>query len=231
MAGAGTMELTPRQRQVFEWVKAFIREHTMPPTVREIGDALGIKSSSVFDLLKTLERKDYMRRGARRARSLIVEDRKDRRLHRSRKIRVLEDVPEGERERKNLVAVPVVGAVAAGKPILAEENIIGELLVDADLVRVGRFFALEVAGDSMIGAGIHHGDTVLVRQQPLAETGDIVVAVLGGEATVKRLHLREDAIALRPENPAHQPIMVSPEDDLRIAGKVVGVQRADVVSE
>ncbi len=161
----------------------------------------------------------------------VVEDRKDRRLHRSRKIRVLEDVPDRERERKNLVAVPVVGAVAAGKPILAEENIIGELLVDADLVRVGRFFALEVAGDSMIGAGIRHGDTVLVRQQPLAETGDIVVAVLGGEATVKRLHLRDGAIALRPENPAYQSIMIDPENDLRIAGKVVGVQHSDTVSE
>ena len=90
MAAAGTTELTPRQRQIFEWVKAFIREHTMPPTVREIGDAFGIKSSSVFDLLKTLERKDFMRRGTRRARSLIVEDRKDRKLHRSRRIQELE---------------------------------------------------------------------------------------------------------------------------------------------
>ena len=231
MARLGTTELTSRQRQIFEWVKAFIHKHAMPPTVREIGGAFGIKSSSVFDLLKTLERKDYMRRGNRGARSLIVEDRKDRRLRRSRSILVLEHVPVEERERKKFVAVPVVGAVAAGKPILAEENVIGELLVDADVVRGGRFFALEVDGDSMVGAGIQNGDTVLVRQQPLAETGDIVVAMLDGEATIKRLYFREGAVALRPENPAHQPIAVGPEDDLRIAGKVVGVKRSDAVPE
>ncbi len=228
MARPDTKELTARQWQIFEWVKTFIREHAMPPTVREIGRAFDIESSSVFDLLKALERKGYVRRGNQGARSLIIKYGKP---PRARRIQVLEDVPTEERRRKGLIAVPVVGAVAAGKPILADENIVGELLVDADLVRTGRFFGLMVCGDSMIGADIRNGDTVLVRQQPLAETGDIVVAVLGGEATVKRLYLREGAIVLRPENPAYQPMPINPEDDLRIAGKVVGVQHSGAVSE
>lgn len=223
-----TTELTQRQRQVFEWVKHFIREHAMPPTVHEIGCAFLIESSSVFDLLKAIERKGYLRRGNRGARSLIVEDRKTRR---SRAIRILPQQPPGERESEGLTPVPVVGAVAAGKPILAEENIIGELLVDTDLVWNGTFFALKVNGDSMTGASIHNGDTVLVRQQPLAETGDIVVAILDGEATIKRLSLREDAIALHPENSAHQPIVVGPEHDLRVAGKVMGVQHSGMGPE
>ncbi len=226
MARPRTTEPTPRQRQIFEWVKDFIHEHRMSPTVREIGHAFGIMSSSVFDLLKALEGKGYMRRDDRSARSLVVED---ERIHRPRGMRVLEHVRSGDAKRKNVVAIPILGTVAAGKPILAEENVIGEVLIDANVARGGRFFALEVDGDSMTGAGIQDGDTVVVRQQPLAESGDIVVAVVDGEATVKRLHLREDTVELRPENPAHQPIVVGPEDHLCIAGKVVAVKRADAV--
>ncbi len=121
----------------------------------------------------------------------------------------------------SLRTVPIVGRVAAGPPILADENIIGEVLVDSRVARHGRCFALEVQGDSMIDADIDDGDLVVVRQQPLAESGDIVVALLGEEATVKRLYIRDETIELRPENTSHRPITVGPEDELRILGKVV----------
>lgn len=224
MAKAGRQPLTPRQRETLDWVKGFIRKNGMPPTVREIGGAFDIKSSTVFELLKALERKGYLRRGDLGARSLIVEDDAVRQ-RRSRAIPALRDVPAtGSRGR--VTAVPIVGTVAAGAPILAEENIIGELAVDASLMRGASFFALEVDGDSMTGVGIGDGDTVLVRQQPLAESGDVVVAVVDGEATVKQLHIREDKVELRPKNRAHRTIHVGPEDELRIAGKVVGVKRS-----
>jgi len=227
MARAKPRFLTPRQREILDWIKAFIREHGMPPTVREIGDAFDIRSSSVFDLLKALERKGYLRRGDLGARSLVVEDHEAGRKRQRRGVRTLQRVdPDAE---KSVVAVPILGCVAAGRPILAEENVIGEIQVDADMVRGGQFFALEVQGDSMTGAGVNNGDIVLVRQQPLAENGDIVVALFEGEATVKRLHLRGGRIELRPENPEHQRIQVGPEDDLRIAGKVVGVKRSGPV--
>ncbi|MFH1865737.1 MAG: transcriptional repressor LexA, partial [Candidatus Eisenbacteria bacterium] len=217
--------LTPRQRETLEWVKGFIRKNGMPPTVREIGGAFGIKSSTVFELLKALERKDYLKRGKLGARSLIVQDEAARGQRASRAVPVLPDVSALE-EGGRVIAVPIVGTVAAGAPILAEENIIGELAVDSSLVRGASFFALEVDGDSMTGVGIGDGDTVLVRQQPLAENGDVVVAVIDGEATVKQLHIREDRVELRPKNRAHRAILVGPEDELRIAGKVVGVKRS-----
>lgn len=119
-----------------------------------------------------------------------------------------------------------MGRVPAGTPLLAPENVIGELLVDSRTAR-GRCFALEVQGDSMIDADIQEGDYVIVRQQQLAESGEIVVAMLEGEATVKRLHLGADAIELRPESHSHSPILIGPDDDLRILGKVVAVHHRD----
>ena len=126
----------------------------------------------------------------------------------------------------SLRTVPIVGRVAAGQPILAEENIIGEVLVDSRAARHGRCFALEVQGDSMIDASIDDGDLVVVRQQPLAESGDIVVALLDQEATVKRLFVRDERIELRPENPKLRPMPIGPDDGLRILGKVIAVSRS-----
>jgi repressor LexA len=125
-----------------------------------------------------------------------------------------------------LVAVPILGQVPAGTPLLAAENVVGELLVDARTAR-GRCFALEVQGDSMIDADIQDGDYVIVRQQQLAESGEIVVAMLKDEATVKRLRLTAEAIELRPENRRFSPIPIGPDDDLRILGKVVAIHRRD----
>jgi repressor LexA len=141
------------------------------------------------------------------------------------KARSLELLKEPESEVSDLVSVPIVGTIAAGHPILAVENIVGELLVEGRLVGRARCFALQVEGDSMVRADIRSGDYVVVRQQPVAENGDIVVALLGDDATVKRLRIADDRIELRPENPRHRPIVVGPDDEMRIQGKVIAVRR------
>ena len=161
------------------------------------------------DQVKQLVRKGYVRRESRKARGLTV-------------------VREPKDEVLDLLAVPIVGRVAAGQPILAEENVIGEVLVDSRAVRSGRCFALEVRGDSMIDACIRDQDLVVVREQPVAESGDIVVALLDQEATVKRLFIRDERIELRPENPKHRSMPIGPDDGLRILGKVVAISRSGV---
>ncbi len=207
MARPETTALTARQRQVLEWVKAFIREHAMPPTVREIGDAFSIKSSSVFDLLKTLERKHYIRRGDQGARSLIV---------------------EGMKKRYGLghdiVEVAIVGRIPAGQPIEAIEYDCGTVAVKREVLRGREAYALKVEGDSMVDAGILDGDCVIVRKQDTADDGDIVVALIEQEATLKRLYRDGDGVRLEPENTRMRPIHVR-SGDFKIQGKVVGVQR------
>jgi len=201
-----TTDLSPRQRETLTWVKDFIQEHGMPPTVREIGDAFGIKSSSVFELLKALERKGYIRRGELGARSLIIEDGKSRRS-------------EG-----GTVEVPVVGRIPAGQPIEAIENEGGTVAVGKDLLRGHDGFALEVEGQSMIEAGILDGDFVVVRKQENADDGDIVVALIESKATLKRLYREDGGVRLEPANQAMAPIHVN-SGEFKIQGKVVGVMR------
>ncbi|HUT57065.1 MAG TPA: transcriptional repressor LexA [Phycisphaerae bacterium] len=196
--------LTPRQRLPLAWVKAFIRDHDMPPTVREIGDAFGIKSSSVFHLLKELERKGYIERGGLGARSLIVKGRKR--------------VPCGCEE------VPVVGRIAAGYPVEAIEHDAGTLHVNKEILRGRSGFALKVEGDSMVDAGILDGDYVIIRKQETAEDGDVVVALIDDEATLKRFYRDGDGVRLEPANSQMQPIHVQ-TGEFGIQGKVVGVQR------
>ena len=195
-------EITDPQRRTLRELRRFTNRRGFPPTIQELADILGISPPSVRDQITQLVRKGYVRRESRKARGLTV-------------------IREPAAEMLELRAVPIVGSVAAGQAVLAEENIIGEILVDSRAVHSGRCFALEVRGDSMSGAGIHDQDLVVVRQQPLAESGDIVVALLGEEATVKRLHIEDDRIELRPENTGHRLITVGPEDDLKILGKVV----------
>ena len=197
--------LTPRQRETFAWVKAFIRDHGMPPTVREIGDAFGIKSSSVFHLLKELERKGYLERGGLGARSLIVKGRKR--------------VPCG------CVAVPIVGRIPAGRPVEAIEHETGTLHVNKELLRGRGGFALQVVGDSMVDAGILDGDYVIIRKQETAEDGDVVVALIEDEATLKRFHREDDGVRLEPANSRMQPIHVR-TGEFRIQGKLVAVHRS-----
>jgi repressor LexA len=195
--------LTPAQERALATIRQFSSRHGFPPTVKELGQELGIAPASAHELMTGLQRKGYLRRSPGKARSLEV-------------------LRRPGPDTTELVSVPIVGRVPAGTPLLAAENVIGELLVDSRTAR-GRCFALEVQGDSMIDADIEHGDYVIVRQQQLAQSGEIVVAMLEGEATVKRLHLAGDAIELRPENQSFSAIPIDPDHDFWILGKVVAV--------
>ncbi len=197
-------ELTDRQRETLDWVSGYIREHGMPPTVREIGDAFGIKSSSVFDVLTALERKGHLIRKSRNARSLVVAGM--------------------ERAGTHFAEIPIIGRIAAGGPIEAIEDVRGSISTGADVIRGGSGYALKVAGDSMVGAGILDGDYVIVRKQETADDGDIVVALIGTDATLKKFFREKDGVRLEPANPAMTPIYVR-SGEFAIQGKVVGVQR------
>jgi len=184
--------------------------------MRELADELGQGVANVFKQIQRLERNGYISRSPGKSRSIKV-------------LRYSDEGQGDEQEEQvvGVVAVPLVGTVVAGHPLWSPENILGELLVEQTVVRSGRHFALRVAGESMLNAGIHPGDLVIVRQQPLADHREIVVALLNDEATVKRLHSRNGEIFLLPENPRFAPIPVRGEDDLRIVGKVVAVRRPE----
>lgn len=199
-------ELTGSQQRTLNEIQRLIARHNLPPTMQELATAMGVNSASAYEQVNQLVRKGYLKREPRKARNIVV----------------LQTAAE---EVAELVEVPIIGTVAAGQPILADENVIGQAMVEGSLVRRGRCFALKVVGDSMIKAGIKAGDLVIVRQQPIAENGDIVVALLDGEATVKRLSICEEVIQLCPENPKYRPISVDADQDFRILGKVVGVRR------
>ncbi len=202
-----TNELTERQARVLDWTKDFIHRHGMPPTVREIGSAFGFNSASVFDYLKVLERKGCLKRGKLGARSLIL-------CGNARPSDV-----EGRSQ-----SVRIVGRVAAGAPIWATEDDLGSITVDADDVRGSDVYALRVQGESMIDAGILDGDIVLIRKQESASNGDIIVAMVDDEATLKRFRRDGRRIKLEPANAAMKPICVQPEQ-LKVLGKLIMVQR------
>jgi len=200
--------LTDRQREVLEFIQSFTETHGVPPTVREIGGRFHVTPRAAFDHLRALERKGYLRRRS-------TEGRTSRAL-------TLAARPSPARE------VPILGRIAAGMPLLADENREGALPLDPAWVggRGDDVFGLRVRGESMINAHIVEGDLVLVRRQDHAHPGDIVVALVDGEATVKRFAREGHAVLLRPEHPTMAPIVVREgEKDLRILGKVVGVVR------
>ncbi|MBN2195138.1 MAG: transcriptional repressor LexA [Polyangiaceae bacterium] len=208
--------LTKRQLQTLDFIRHSIEARGYPPTLREIGEHMGIRSTNgVNDHLRALERKGYLRR----------EDMK------SRALRVVEDtaaVPPRADDEDDLVSVQVMGRVAAGLPALAEEDIIDTVRIDRMLVRGGRdVFGLRVAGDSMIDAGIFSGDYVFVKKQATADRGDIVVALIGDEATVKYYFPEKDYVRFQPANAQMAPILVRATDfrSTMLLGKVVGVFR------
>jgi repressor LexA len=207
-----TGNLTSAQEGTLRAIATFMERRGIAPTVQELADILSIQPPSAHELLRRLEEKGYIQREPRKARTMTV-------------------VKEFTPRVRQMIGVPVLGKVAAGTPILAIENKVGEIMVDAMVAR-GNCFALEVSGDSMIDVDINGGDYVVVRQQKLAESGDIVVAMRGGEATVKRLFIADHRIELRPENKRLKPIVISPDDDFSILGKVVTVcSRADLTSK
>ena len=204
-------ELSDRQLKVLEAIREWMREHGYPPSVREIGDAVGLTStSSVAYQLRVLERKGYLRRDPHRPRTVGV------------LVTGTEDESNGLSSQANPAYVPVVGRIAAGGPILAEESIEEVFPLPKEIVGEGALFLLQVVGDSMIDLAITDGDWVAVRQQPDAENGDVVAAMIEGEATVKTFKRTEDHIWLVPHNEAYEPIV---GDNATILGKVVAVLR------
>jgi len=213
-----TQPLTERQELILRFIRESIRARGYPPTLREIGSKMGISSTNgVSDHLRALERKGYLRR----------EDMK------SRALRPVDDDPDDttSAERDNVLSVPLVGRVAAGPFSLAVEHSSERVVVDRALLNTrGEMFALRVRGDSMIDAGISEGDTIFVRRAQTAQRGDIVVARLGDETTVKRYFHERGFIRLQPENKQMEPIVVRrSEADARgfeILGTVVGLFRS-----
>lgn len=205
--------LTSRQDEVYQFIRERTQESRLPPTVREIGERFQITSTNgVRSILAALIKKGYIKRSPRL----------------SRGIEVLEESEEAQENanNSNSVQIPILGRVAAGQPILAIQNLEGTVTVDRDfLARQPNVFALRVKGDSMILAGILDGDLVFARQQNTAERGQIIVAQVNDEATVKYYQPQLDRVELHPANPKYNPIIVKPEHQFSIAGKVIGVMR------
>ena len=204
-------QLTKRQQTVLETIRSWIRERGYPPTIRELGKLLGIKSlRGVTTHLDAIAKKGFLKREPR-----------------ARSISLLDLVAPFEQA----IRVPVVGHIRAGEPVLAQEHVEGHVVIDGAWIGSSsgaagsQHFALNVKGDSMINAGILDGDFVIVRQQPTAQDGDIVVALLGEEATIKRFFKEEDRVRLQPEHPTMEPLLVSKQQPLTVLGKVVAVFR------
>ncbi|MGH3910531.1 MAG: transcriptional repressor LexA [Pseudonocardiaceae bacterium] len=212
---AGSDDLTPRQRRVLEVIRDWVGRLGYPPSVREIGEAVGLTStSSVAHQLRALERKGYLRRDPNRPRAVGVRP--------AEIISEAEEPVSEEPSRPTPTYVPVVGRIAAGGPILAEEAVEDVFPLPREIVGEGSLFLLRVVGDSMVEAAITDGDWVVVRQQPTADNGDIVAAMIDGEATVKTFKRRDGHIWLLPHNPSYEPI---PGDEATVLGRVVAVLR------
>ena len=201
-------ELTSTQQRVFDFLKDFLRERGFPPTLREIASHFGLRGPKAPQkTLNILERKGYIRKvpGGSRA---------------------IEILSYPQFSLTHILSVPIVGRVRAGEPLLAIENIEGYINLDRSLVSSGDVFLLRVQGDSMIEAHIQDGDFALVKPQPNAENGEIVVALIEDEATIKRIFKKRDLIRLEPANPKMEPIVVKKgEKKVTIVGKVVGIFR------
>ncbi len=200
-----TETLTKRQEEILNFIKSEVQAKGYPPSVREIGKAVGLSSSStVHAHLSQLEKKGYIRRDPTKPRAIELLE---------------EDFYSAYRD---ISPVPVVGSVTAGQPILAEENIIDYFPLPKDFVKQDSIFMLSVEGESMINAGIFHGDYIAVRQQSTAANGDIVVALIDDDATVKRFYKEDNQVRLQPENDYYEPLLLN---SVNILGKVVGLFR------
>ncbi|WP_326547062.1 transcriptional repressor LexA [Mycolicibacterium sp. ND9-15] len=209
--------LTERQRTILDVIRSSVTTRGYPPSIREIGDAVGLTStSSVAHQLRTLERKGYLRRDPNRPRAVDV-----RGADEAVSPIVTTDVA-GSDALPEPTFVPVLGRIAAGGPILAEEAVEDVFPLPRELVGEGSLFLLKVVGDSMVDAAICDGDWVVVRQQNVADNGDIVAAMIDGEATVKTFKRTRGQVWLMPHNPAFDPI---PGNDAAVLGKVVTVIR------
>jgi repressor LexA len=200
-----TDQLTERQSKILDYIRYVTRVRSYPPSVREIGEAVGLSSSStVHNHLNQLERRGLIKRDPSK----------------SRTVQLVNDA-QVDAQRRNALSIPVIGSVAAGAPILAEQNIEDHVLLSSDMAQEGNFL-LHVRGDSMINAGILDGDLVLVKPQQEATNGSIVVALVDGDATVKRFERGNGHVKLIAENPAYEPIVTT---NVSLVGVVRGVIR------
>ena len=198
-------DLTLRQKQIYEFLAKTVREKGYAPSIPEIGQRFKIASTNgVSDHLKALERKGYIRRIGNRAMEILS--------------------PSGRPLLSGAREVPILGRIRAGIPLLAEENIEGFLTVPPEIARGRELFALKVKGDSMIEDGILEGDCVIIRRQETAENGEIVAALIGAEATLKRFYRKGDTVTLKPSNKNYPPLVLT-RGEFRILGKGVGLVR------
>lgn len=202
-------KITNKQKQILEYLKQQIMDKGYPPSVREICEAVNLKStSSVHAHLSTLEKNGYIRKDATKPRAIEIIDEGFNVKRRGMQTQV--------------VNVPIIGTVTAGQPILAVENVEGYFPIPSNMISNSDIFMLKVKGESMINAGIFNGDNIFVQQQSTAENGDIVVALIDDSVTVKRYYKEEGVFRLQPENDNMQPIIVS---EINILGKVIGIVR------
>ena len=201
-------KISPKQQEILEYIKAQILERGFPPAVRDICEAVNLKStSSVHSHLETLEKNGYIRRDPTKPRAIeIVDD-------------------NFNLVRRETVNVPIIGKVAAGEPLLAVQNVEGYFPIPSEYMPNKQTFMLVVQGDSMINAGIFSGDYVVVEKQENAENGDKVVALVEDSATIKTFYKEKDHIRLQPENDFMDPIVISPDQQFQVLGKVIGVFR------
>ena len=198
-------KITPKQQEILDFIKSEILNKGYPPAVRDICEAVHLKStSSVHSHLETLEKNGYIRRDPTKPRAIEIMD------------------DQFNLTRREMVNVPMIGTVAAGQPILAQEHIAGYVPSPAEYMPNTDCFMLKVRGESMVNAGIFSGDYIMVRQQSNAENGDMVVALVEDSATVKTFYKEDGHIRLQPENDSMDPIIL---DDVQILGKVFGVFR------
>jgi repressor LexA len=194
--------LTARQKEVLDFIASYHEEHAYPPTIREIAERFRISVKGAYDHVKALGKKGCLRLGENRSRALELVGR--------------------DHSERSVVELPLLGEVAAGRPILAEENFSGTVCVPADIARSGGCFALSVRGDSMKDVGILHGDIAVIEQRQYAENGEIVVAMIDDSVTLKRFYKENNRIKLVAENPAYAPIYTQ---DVRILGRLRGIVR------
>ncbi len=197
-------KLTSKQELIFDYIKDNIRDSGFPPTVREIGEQFEITVKGAYDHLKAIEKKGYIRCGQNKSRAIEI-------LFHSE-----------EEPGEDTLSIPVVGGIAAGAPIVAEENIEEYVKFPRDAFKSGVHFGLRVRGDSMVEAGIYDGDLAIIRQQPVADNGDIVAALLENDATLKIFKKEKNHVSLVPANVAYEPMVV---DSVDILGKLAAVFR------
>ena len=196
-------KLTDKQDLIFHFIKSEIKNSGFPPTVREIGDEFNITVKGAYDHVKAIEKKGYIRTEQNKSRAIVVLNAED-------------EIPT------NAINIPLLGRIAAGTPILAQENIEEYLSLPKSMFKSGEYFALRVKGDSMIEGGIHDGDIAIIKKQNTSNSGDIIAALLTDEATLKRLKITGNKVQLIPENSAYEPMVV---ENLTILGKLAALFR------